>query len=118
MKKFDIYRVNLNPKKGHAQAGIRPCLVIQSNAINPYSTTVLMIPLTSNVKKKFIGDFIIKPSEKNGLSTESRVLMTQITAVDKTFISEKLGSLEPQYFEAFHESLSIALDLENIFLDD
>ncbi len=31
---FEIYDVNLNPAKGSEQSGLRPCLILQTNAVS------------------------------------------------------------------------------------
>lgn len=118
MKKFDIYLVDLNPRKGHVQAGVRPYVIIQSNAFNPYSSTLMMVPLTSNQKKVFPSEFLIHPSKKNGLSEDSRYLGDQVMVLDKKFLVKKLGELEEEYYPQVHESLSIAFDIENWYLDE
>ena len=54
IKKFDIIMINLNPKKWHTQAWIRPCVVIQNNLFNKYSPTIIVVPLTTTKKKIFL----------------------------------------------------------------
>jgi len=115
MQRFDIFLINLNPKKGHAQAGIRPGVIIQSNAFNPHSSTVIMIPLTSKKNKVFPSEFIVNPSAENGLKKTSRFLGSQIITLDKKFLLEKLGSLEKKYFPLVKEALNIALDFDDNF---
>jgi len=115
MNKFDIIEVNLNPQKGHAQAGIRPAIIIQSNAFNQYSPTLIIVPLTSKQKKIFPGEFQITPSIENGLTKTSRFLGSQIMTLDKSFIAKKIGTLEPVYWEKLEESIMIVLDLKNQF---
>ena len=113
MKKYDIYEINLNPKKWSAQAWSRPCVIIQSNIFNPYSPTVIVVPLTSNKKKIFPSEFIVKPSKMNWLKDQSRFLWSQIITVDKQYIWKKLGTLERHYHEEVSDALSISLDWDN-----
>lgn len=115
MHKYDIYLVDLNPKKGSTQAGIRPCVIIQSNAFNQHAQTFLVVPVTTNKKKVFPSEFLVKPSKKNGLTDESRFLGSQIITLDKSFFVKKLGQLEQKYYYKMQEALSIALDFENMF---
>ncbi len=42
----EIWLAELNPVRGSEQAGTRPVLVMQTNAINRFTTTVLAIPFT------------------------------------------------------------------------
>ncbi len=38
----DIFLANLNPARGHEQAGFRPVLVIQNNILNQHLSTVII----------------------------------------------------------------------------
>ena len=51
VQRGDIWLANLNPIRGSEQAGIRPVLVFQNDAINRFTTTVLAIPLTTNMRR-------------------------------------------------------------------
>ena len=115
IKKFDIFMVNLNPQKGSAQSGVRPCVVIQSNVFNKYSSTVIVVPLTTSIKKIFPSEFIIYPSKENGLKDDSRFLGSQLITVDKKFFLKKSGFLEEKYFIELQESIKIALDFDDMF---
>ncbi len=43
----DIWRANLNPVRGHEQAGVRPVLIISHDIFNARSGTVIALALTS-----------------------------------------------------------------------
>lgn len=74
----DIYSVNLNPVKGHEQAGIRPVVILQNNLFNKHLSTVIIIPLTSNLKaKEKISTYFIE-KKKSGLNQDSIALMFQV----------------------------------------
>jgi mRNA interferase MazF len=47
----EIWLANLNPTRGSEQAGTRPVLIFQNNVINKYTTTILAIPLTTNLRR-------------------------------------------------------------------
>lgn len=114
-KKYDIISANLNPKKWHTQAWIRPCLVIQNNIFNSKSPTIIVIPLTSNIKTPFPSEFIIKSSKENWLKKDSRFLGNQIITLDKDYIMEKIWRLESLYFEEIKKAIFISLDLNDDF---
>jgi mRNA interferase MazF len=94
---------------------MRPCVVVQSNIFTPYSPTLILVPLTSNIKKPFPSEFIIKASSHNGLTTDSRFLWSQIITLDQTFIVKKVGSLEDTYHELVKHAIQIALDIDDEF---
>ncbi len=116
INKYDIISINLNPKKWHAQAWIRPCVVIQSNIFNKYSSTIIVIPLTTSMKKIFPSEFLIIPSKSNWLHKESRFLWSQIITVDKKFFVEKIGTLESDYYFQIKEAVWIALDYDDVYM--
>ncbi len=47
----DIYLADLNPSRGSEQAGIRPVIIVQHNNIDRFTSTVVVIPLTSNLRR-------------------------------------------------------------------
>lgn len=58
--KGTIFYANLEPKIGSEQGGIRPVIVVQTDKGNWKNPTVIIAPLTVNVKIKLIEKFKIK----------------------------------------------------------
>jgi mRNA interferase MazF len=114
-KKYDIVFANFNPKKWHTQAWVRPCIIIQNNIFNTNAPTLIVVPLTSNLKIPFPSEFIIKASIENWLKEDSRYLGSQIITIDKEFILEKIWSLEKFYYEEIKKAVYIALDFDDDF---
>lgn len=114
-KKYDIVFANFNPKKWHTQAWLRPCIIIQNNIFNLNAPTLIVIPLTSNLKAPFPSEFIIKASKENGLTENSRFLWSQIITIDKDFIIKKIWKLEEVYYEKLRNALKIVLDFDDEF---
>ena len=52
----DILYAELGAAVGSEQAGFRPVVVVQNDVGNRYSPTVVVAPLTSNVRKKHFAD--------------------------------------------------------------
>ena len=111
INKYDIVKVNLNPKKGHTQSGVRLAIVVQSNLFNKYSPTTLVVPITSNIKDPFPSEFIIKKNNINWLAYDSRVLWSQIITIDKQFILWKYWVLDEKYRDILDSWLKLVLDL-------
>jgi len=111
IKKYDIIKVDLNPKKWHTQSGIRPAIVVQSDLFNKYAPTILVVPLTSNLKAPFPSEFIVKKSKINGLEYDSRVLWSQIITLDKNYVIGKYWVLDEEYRAILDDSLRLVLDL-------
>ena len=49
-KQGDIVYIDLDPTKGHEQAGKRPCLVISNNDYNKIIGHFIVCPITNNTK--------------------------------------------------------------------
>jgi mRNA-degrading endonuclease toxin of MazEF toxin-antitoxin module len=50
----EIWEVDLDPRKGREQQGIRPCLVVSTNAMNRSRFgTVIVCPITTRERKQF-----------------------------------------------------------------
>ena len=47
----DIYLAYLNPSKGSERAGIRPVIIVQRDTLDRFTTTVVVIPVTSNLRR-------------------------------------------------------------------
>jgi mRNA interferase MazF len=61
IKQFEIWQTNLNPTKGSKQKGIRPCLIMQTNASGPKAQTTIIAPFSSK-KLENIYPFEVKVS--------------------------------------------------------
>lgn len=91
---FDIVQVDLGESFGSEQGGKRPAVIVQNNIGNKYSPTVLIVPMTSEIKKVNMPTHnIVYKSKSNGLDTNSMLLGEQTTAIDKKRILYKRGSL-------------------------
>ena len=92
MKQGEIWHVYFDPVKGSEQAGNRPAVIISGNNLNKNFDVVWVCPLSSSIHK-FEGHPILKPNKKNGLKTESEVLVFHIRAISKQRFKKKFGSV-------------------------
>jgi mRNA interferase MazF len=51
VKRGEIWYAELSPTRGSEQAGLRPVLIVQNDAVNRFTTTVLAVPLTTNLRR-------------------------------------------------------------------
>lgn len=51
-KRGDVYMMDLNPYSGSEQGGVRPAIVVQNDDGNFYSNVLLVVPLTTQIKKR------------------------------------------------------------------
>lgn len=93
---FDIYYANLSKNTIQSeQGGIRPVIIIQNNVGNKYSPTVIVLPITSEIKKENLPTHcILHKTIKNGLDNDSMVLAEQIRVIDKSRLMDKIGYID------------------------
>jgi mRNA-degrading endonuclease toxin of MazEF toxin-antitoxin module len=95
MQYGDVVRVQLprpQGKAGREQFGVRPAVVVQT-AITASHSTVVVVPLTSNLAAaSFSWTFIVDPDATNGLTLRSVVLTQQVRAIDKSRIESVIGT--------------------------
>lgn len=86
MKRGEIYYANLDPTIGSEIKKKRPVLLVSNNANNQASSTVTIVPLTSNVSKVFPFEVFIE-QDSAGLQKPSKVQCHQIRTISKLRIS-------------------------------
>jgi mRNA interferase MazF len=105
MKQGEIWNADLNPVKGSEQSGFRPVVILCGNLLNEHLSVVIVVPLTSQIKK-YKGNPILIPSKLNGLKKESEMLIFHIRSVSKDRLLEKMGSIEPSQLEQALKTLT------------
>lgn len=118
IKQFDIFLIDLNPTRGVEQKGLRPCVVLQSNAVNTVSKAFLIAPLTSQrLDRLYYCQVGIKKSSENGLNSDCKLKLEQVRVVDKIRFEKKLGSLEPLYHSYIFEAIDLIFDARGDFIE-
>ena len=84
---YDIYLINLDPTVGSEIQKIRPCVIISPDEMNQSLRTVLIAPMTSNVRS-YPWRVVVKFQNKQG-----SVALDQIRTVDKQRLIKHLGTL-------------------------
>ena len=105
MKRGEVWLADLNPIRGSEQAGIRPVLIFQNNAINPYTTTVLTIPFTSNLRRASLPSSVRVNAGEGGLTVDSVALCHQLRVLDISRLIQRLGMLSAKTISAIEQSV-------------
>ena len=85
----EIWEVDLDPGKGHEQAGVRPCLVVSSDGLNRSRFgTVIVCPITTTYRETFRWRPGLVPSDlriadATWTAEPHWVETDQITAIDR-----------------------------------
>jgi mRNA interferase MazF len=84
MKKWSIYRANLDPVIGSEQGKSRPVIIISEDEINDLLNIVNIIPVTTRKQGRTIyPNEALIPANNFGIEQESVILCHQIRTIDK-----------------------------------
>lgn len=105
-KQGAIYFADLNPVKGHEQAGFRPVLILQNDILNKNLSTVIIAPLTTNPKAKgYLTTYFLEKSVSK-LSSDSVLLLYQIRTIDKMRLKRLVSILSPVAMKQIKEQIA------------
>jgi mRNA interferase MazF len=90
----DIWWADLPDPTGSGPGFRRPVVVVQADALNRSRiSTVVCVPLTSNVKwANAPGNVLLSP-HITGLSKDSVANVSQIVTLDKALLTDRIGRL-------------------------
>ena len=95
IKKWGIYRADLDPVIGSEQGKTRPVLVISEDEINQLLNTVNVLPITSRKPgRKIYPNEVLLNYNDYGLVKESIVLCYQIRTLDKQRLTSIYGIID------------------------
>jgi mRNA interferase MazF len=100
----DVRWAELNPVRGHEQAGRRPAVILSNDIFNERSGTVLAMALTSVPQRA--GFPLTLALEKKGLPKQSWVKISQIRTLSIDRIGRKLGRVSPEELDQLVEGLN------------
>ena len=110
IKRGEIWYCDLEDAIGSEQRFRRPVLVVQKNELNRGSPTVIIVPITSQLKHPFLEAHYIL-DEYNPLQEPSMVLTEQVRAVDKRRLYNRVGRLKENDMLAVEDALRWSLGM-------
>jgi mRNA interferase MazF len=88
----DVFWASLADPSGSGPGFRRPVLVVQGDAFNASRIgTVVVVPLTSNLRWAAGPGNVVLAAERTGLPKDSVANVSQIIAVDRSVLSERVG---------------------------
>jgi len=108
----NIYLADLEPVKGSEQGRKRPVIVFQNPDLCRFTSTVICVPLTTNLSRKGIpGTCVIKKGE-GGLAQDSVALCFQLRALDKSRLMKKQGTVSTETLNVLADAILSALGID------
>src|SRR5690554_328218 len=93
IKQYAMALVNLDPTIGSEIKKTRPCVIISPNEMNKHLRTIVLAPMTTNLKK-YPTRVSVKHNGKKGM-----IVIDQIRTVDKSRIIRIFESLTQSEIE-------------------
>jgi len=106
----EVWLVDLNPSRGHEQAGVRPGLIVSVDPFNHGpAELVVLLPLTSVVKGI---PFHVKVSPpEGGVKVRSFIKCEDVRSVARERLSRRWGKVSATTLAAVEDRLRILLGL-------
>ncbi len=115
MKRGEVYNVNFEPIQGSEQGGTRPAIIVSNDAINKFSSVVIVIPCTTyRQKRKLYPSQILIKAPDGGMDNDSVALGEQVRAVAKSRLFSQRGVLAETTLAQLDRALVTALGLPNV----
>ncbi len=87
LEQYSIVLVNLDPTLGSEIKKTRPCVIVSPNEMNKYLNTIVIAPMTTNLRV-YPTRVPISHNNKNGM-----IAIDQIHTIDKVRIVKVFGKL-------------------------
>lgn len=101
----DVFWADLNPVRGHEQAGLRPVVVLSPEVFNDRSGTVIAMAITSQPQRAgFPLTFELPPDV--GLPKKSWAKISQIRTLSADRLGKRVGRLPVEVLDALVEGLN------------
>ncbi|MEI6491551.1 MAG: type II toxin-antitoxin system PemK/MazF family toxin [Verrucomicrobiota bacterium] len=106
----DIWLADLNPVRGHEQAGRRPVLVVSVDAFNQSrADLVVVIPITSTLRP--IPFHVVVQPPEGGLTNPSALLCEAVRSISKDRLVTRWGAITAATMLQVEDRLRILLRL-------
>ncbi len=110
-RRGEIWLVDVNRASGHEQAGIRPALVIQSEAISQTgfgTVVVLAVSKATEVKRRGILNVELRKGE-GGLRLDSVVKCHENDTIDRSRLMRRFGRLSEERMAKIDHATQLVL---------
>jgi mRNA interferase MazF len=106
----EIWWADLRAPKGSEPGLRRPVVVVQGDALNRSRiATVVCVPLTSNLKWADAPGNVLLAARSTSLPKDSVANVSQIVALDRSFLTERVGKLSAAKVELLLSGIDVVL---------
>jgi mRNA interferase MazF len=113
MMRGEIWWADLGIPFGSEPAFKRPVLIVQEDEFNRSAiSTIVIIPFTTNLELAEAPGNVFLDSEESGLSKDSVLVTSQIVAIDRRRLLEKISRTGRRNFGEIDEGMRIVLGMK------
>jgi mRNA interferase MazF len=115
VKRGDIYWADLEPCSGSEQRGRRPVIILSHDGFNetPNWRSIIVIPCTTSGTQKRRGPTVaFLPEGTGGLKEDGVAICHQITTLDRSKLTQRLGSLPEAALREVEVAIRAAIALD------
>jgi mRNA interferase MazF len=112
MHRNEIWWADLGEPRGSEPALRRPVVIVQDDLLTRSAlNTVMVVPLTSNVRRAEAAGNVLLEAEETGLDRASVALACQVMTLDKAFLTDLVGTVSTRARRALDAGLALSLSL-------
>ncbi|MCP5111420.1 MAG: type II toxin-antitoxin system PemK/MazF family toxin, partial [bacterium] len=113
----ELWHVDLNPTRGHEQAGRRPGLIVSVDPFNRGPAgLVVVVPVTS--KRKGVSFHVAVDPPEGGLSQASFIKCEDVRSISRSRLARRLGKVSAGTLADVEDRLRILVGLQRAELFD
>jgi len=110
IRQGDVWWADLGEPGGSGPGYRRPVVVVQADPFNRSRiATVVVVPLTTNMKWVDAPGNVLLPAPSTGLPSASVAVASLITAVDKRLLDEHVGKLPTAKLRSVLDGIAIII---------
>jgi mRNA interferase MazF len=112
VQRGEIWWADLPEPRGSEPGFLRPVLIVQADAFNQSRIrTVIIAAITSNVALASAPGNVLLPRRASGLREDSVINVSQLAALDRSFLADHVGKISPQVQALVDDGLRTVLGL-------
>jgi mRNA interferase MazF len=110
LKRGEIWWASLPEPLASEPGGRRPVLIVSGDGFNDSALkTVVVVIFSTNLKLGNMPGNVFVTAEETGLPKDAVINVTQISSADRSFLTERVGTLHPDAFDLVKYGLRLLL---------
>lgn len=111
IKRGNVFLVSLDPTIASEISKTPPVVIVSNDVNNKFSSTITVIPITSNTIKIYPFEAFLKAGTAN-LPKDSKARTDQIRTIDKSRLIKEIGSLSSEIINNIENAIKIHLNIK------